>query len=86
LGNIEVDPCFADPENRDYHLKSQIGRWNPNNHTWVEDNVSSLCIDAGEPDSDFLEESLPNGNRINMGAYGGTKQASRSLSADNISN
>ncbi|MHC4745549.1 MAG: right-handed parallel beta-helix repeat-containing protein, partial [Planctomycetota bacterium] len=26
-GNIDGDPCFADAENHDYHLKSQGGRW-----------------------------------------------------------
>jgi len=28
-GNIDKDPCFADPNNGDYHLKSQAGRWEP---------------------------------------------------------
>jgi len=27
--NINVDPLFADPNNKDYHLKSSDGRWNP---------------------------------------------------------
>src|SRR3990172_3027565 len=26
-GNIDADPCFADPNKCDYHLKSQAGRW-----------------------------------------------------------
>ena len=38
----------------------------------------SPCIDAGNPDSEFTLESEPNGQRINMGAYGGTPQASLS--------
>jgi len=29
LGNINTDPCFADP-NGDYHLRSEAGRWDPN--------------------------------------------------------
>jgi hypothetical protein len=30
VGNIVADPCFADADNGDYHLKSQAGRWDPN--------------------------------------------------------
>ena len=63
----------------DYHLQSQAGRWDSNGQTWVQDAVTSPCIDAGNPDSDFTAELLPNGERINMGAYGGTPQASMSL-------
>jgi hypothetical protein len=40
---------------------------------------SSPCIDAGDPRSDFSHEPEPNGGRINMGAYGGTEDATRSL-------
>jgi len=70
----------------DYHLRSRIGRWYPNRQTWpaaagwVSDVVTSPCIDAGNPDSDWAAELWPNGERINMGAYGGTPQASMSLS------
>ncbi len=70
----------------DYHLRSQAGRWYPNRQTWptaagwVYDVLSSPCIDAGNPDSDWTAELWPNGERINMGAYGGTPQASMSLS------
>ena len=64
----------------DYHLKSQAGRWNPNSQSWVVDDVHSDCIDAGDPDSDWTEELWPHGGRINMGAYGGTAEASMSLS------
>jgi len=79
-GNIDIDPLFADPENGDYHLKSQGGRWDPNSQSWVVDDVNSPCIDAGDPNSPIGFEPLPNGGRINMGAYGGTEQASLSLS------
>jgi len=79
-GNIDADPCFADPNNGDYHLKSQAGRWDLNSQTWVMDDFMSPCIDAGDPNSDWTAELWPHGERINMGAYGGTSQASRSLS------
>jgi len=77
-GNIDVDPLFADPGNRDYHLKSQAGRWDPKSQTWVQDDVTSPCIDAGDPASAVGDEPQPNGQRINMGAFGGTPQASMS--------
>jgi len=39
----------------------------------------SPCIDTGDPsDTDWQNELLPNGSRINMGAYGGTPEASMS--------
>jgi predicted outer membrane repeat protein len=95
-GNIETDPCFAEPGywdpagtlhdinddfwvDGDYHLKSQAGRWMPETQSWVqEDDLTSLCIDAGEPDSPIGYEPFPNGGIINMGAYGGTAEASKS--------
>lgn len=45
---------------------------------WVTDDVNSPCIDAGDPCSPYYREPLPNGCRINMGAYGNTEQASKS--------
>jgi hypothetical protein len=78
LGNIVADPCFADPTNGDFHLKSTAGRWDPNSQTWVLDLNTSLCIDAGNPGCPVGDEPNPNGNRINMGAYGGTSEASKS--------
>lgn len=77
-GNISIDPCFADPDNRDYHLKSQAGRWDPISQSWVQDDITSPCIDTGDPDTDIGEEPSSNGDIINMGAYGGTSQASKS--------
>lgn len=77
-GNIDIDPCFADPENRDYHLKSQAGRWDPESESWVVDAETSPCIDAGDPDSPIDDEPAPHGDRLNMGAYGGLWQASKS--------
>ncbi|MBL7066628.1 MAG: choice-of-anchor D domain-containing protein [Candidatus Marinimicrobia bacterium] len=39
---------------------------------------SSPCIDAGDPASDYSLEPTYNGRRINMGAYGGTLEATPS--------
>jgi len=77
-GNVDADPWFADPNNGDFHLKSQAGRWNAKEGRWTTDDVTSPCIDAGDPDSAIGLEPFPNGGRINMGAYGGTEEASKS--------
>jgi hypothetical protein len=71
----------------DYHLKSEAGRWtlanwvesDPNSKNWVLDEVTSPCIDRGDPSSPVGDEPMPNGGIINMGAYGGTREASMSI-------
>jgi parallel beta-helix repeat protein len=85
-GNINSDPLFVDAANGDYHLKSEGWRWNMNSESWTYDDVTSPCIDAGDPDSPLGDEpmSVPRdpdniygiNQRINMGAFGGTAQAS----------
>ncbi|MBN2019154.1 MAG: hypothetical protein JW749_02890 [Sedimentisphaerales bacterium] len=70
----------------DYHLKSFGWRWDSQRDFWDSDEVTSRCIDAGNPGSLLDDEllSVPDdpGNeygvniRINMGAYGGTTEAS----------
>jgi len=77
-GNIDTDPCFADADNYDYHLKSQGGRYDPVTQAWVYDGVTSPCIDTGNPMLPIGYEPFPNGGIINMGAYGGTAEASKS--------
>ncbi len=81
IGNINKDPQFADTDNGDYHLKSQGGRWNSVSKSWISDDITSPCIDAGDPSSDYKDEPEPNGQRINMGFYGGTLQASKTYNA-----
>jgi hypothetical protein len=83
-GNIDANPLFVDPNSGDYHLKSQAGHWDPNDG-WVKDDVTSPCIDAGDPNSDYSAETWPHGGRINMGAYGGTREASMSTQTDGMS-
>jgi len=69
----------------DYHEKSRDGRWDPKAAggagAWVLDPVSSPCIDAGYPASPWSHEPEPNGERINMGAFGNTPFASMSPGA-----
>ncbi|KKG72224.1 hypothetical protein DU63_13555, partial [Methanosarcina mazei] len=74
--DINVDPLFAGKTSYDYHLKSKAGRWSGS--SWVTDTASSPCIDTGSPSSDYSKEPEDNGNRINIGAYGNTKYASKS--------
>lgn len=62
----------------DYHLKSQAGRWDPIAESWVQDDVTSPCIDAGDPTAPVGDEPIPNGGIVNLGAYGGTAEASKS--------
>ena len=77
-GNLNTDPNFADPNSGDYQLKSTRGRYWPEHEVWVLDTVSSVCIDAGDPNSGYDLEPQPNGSRINMGSDGGTAYASLS--------
>lgn len=76
-GNINEDPLFVDPENGDFRLKSQAGYWHTTSQSWVIDDVTSPCIDAGNPMDAIGLEPFPTGGFLNMGAYGGTAQASK---------
>ena len=94
LGILDLDPLFAEPGywqdngtpdlsddtwvEGDYHLQSRQGRLDPKVGAWVLDAVSSPCIDAGAPESFWQQEPEPHGDRVNMGAHGGTWQASLS--------
>lgn len=77
-GNIVANPLFAAAPT-DYHLRSMHGRYTPGG--WVNDAATSPAIDAADPASDYAQESLPNGGRANLGAYGNTVEASRSAGA-----
>ncbi|MEZ5336262.1 MAG: right-handed parallel beta-helix repeat-containing protein [Methanolobus sp.] len=74
--NIAVDPLFYSEGSKDFHLKSSYGRWTGS--SWTTDSVTSPCIDAGHPDSDYDYERENNGDQINIGAYGNTNEASLS--------
>jgi Tol biopolymer transport system component len=77
-GELTNSPLFADPANGDYHLLSQRGRYWPRPDVWVLDKVTSPCVDGGDPNDDPSDEPMPNGGRIDMGAFGGTPFASMS--------
>ena len=62
----------------DFRLQSGEGRWVSGTASWVKDSKFSPCIDTGDPVDNYSLEPDPNGNRINMGAFGGTDTASKS--------
>ena len=74
---VPGNPQMADPEQFDYHLKTEqtLGRRRPDG-TLTSDPVSSPLLDAGNPGADFSQEPAPNGNRVNIGKFGGTWEAS----------
>lgn len=80
MSSFGYDPQFADEAAQDYHLKSAYGRYAPAAGEFItnEAEVTSFLIDLGDPDSDSTEEPEPNGNRINVGIYGNTAEASKS--------
>ena len=77
-GNIDSDPLFVSSSASDYHLKSSLGHYDPWSRRWIKDDYYySPCIDAGDPLDSFGFEPITNGKRINMGASGGTAEASK---------
>jgi subtilisin family serine protease len=86
IGNTCTDPRFIDADKGDFHLRSAGWRWDSERQRWDYDELTSPCIDAGNPGSPLRDEPLavpedPNNVwginlRINMGAYGGTAEAS----------
>jgi beta propeller repeat protein/parallel beta-helix repeat protein len=100
-GNIDADPLFvargvwsgpvqsaaAAWVGGDYHLKSEGWTWDASQQEWTWFDVTSPCIDMGDPNVPLGEEPVcEQGSplceragtnwRINMGAYGGTPEAS----------
>ncbi|MFC1739685.1 LamG domain-containing protein, partial [Planctomycetota bacterium] len=71
-------PGFVDANDGDYHLLSERGRYWSEHDVWVLDEVTSPAIDGGDPNIQPTEEPMPNGGRINMGAYGNTAYSSMS--------
>ena len=61
----------------DLELFAQYYLANSYEDGWLSDSSTSPCVDTGDPNSDWSTELWPNGKRINMGAYGGTHQASK---------
>lgn len=75
VGCFSKDALFVDAAGGDFRLKSAGGRWDGS--AWVKDAVSSPCIDAGDPASEFSGEPTPNGSRANIGYDGNSRYASK---------
>jgi len=76
---INVDPLFAVTASPyDLHLKSHSGRWTSTGFVADVNGVFSPAMDMGDPNMPVGSETAPNGGIVNLGAYGGTEQASRS--------
>ncbi|OQX71533.1 MAG: hypothetical protein B6D62_01820 [Candidatus Cloacimonas sp. 4484_275] len=64
-GNLNITPHFRNTDARNLRLA-------------VFDETGSAknpLVDAGDPNDDYSQEPMPNGHRINMGAYGNTEDA-----------
>ena len=65
----------------DCHLRSAAGT-RLNDGSWTNfAGVTSIALDKGDPRADFRREPAPNGSRINLGYYGGTPSASKTMEA-----
>jgi len=73
-----LGPLFADANAGDYHLLSERGRYRATTDEWILDDVTSPCVDGGDPAVEPTNERMPNGGRMNIGAYGNTFSASMS--------
>ncbi|MCX6553275.1 MAG: right-handed parallel beta-helix repeat-containing protein, partial [Acidobacteria bacterium] len=80
--SFSSDPLFANSAAGDYHLQSTGGSWHDG--AWTADPADSPCVDAGDPADSVGAEPAPNGSRINLGAYGGTAQASHSTAGRRV--
>ncbi len=87
IGSFSEDPLFVDPAgvdgtlggsgwlDDDLHIKSTLFSWHFG--SWAPDDADSPCLNAGDPNDDYSSEPEDNGDRINIGCYGNTYQASR---------
>lgn len=71
-----TNPLFAGVSSGDFHVQSKAGRY-VDGFGWMMDINDSWAIDRGNPDSDYSREPSQSGDRINIGAYGGTEHASK---------
>ncbi|MBN2375183.1 MAG: hypothetical protein JXD22_02190 [Sedimentisphaerales bacterium] len=60
--------------------KNYLSPKQPFTGAWVVDELSSACLDLGDPGTNWRTELWPHGKRANLGVYGATTQASLSLS------
>jgi len=82
--SLTQDPLFVDPADGDFHVRSLAGRFDPVLCATVSDLVSSVLIDAGDPLGVFTNELEPNGDRVNIGLYGNSQEASRTTTLPSL--
>ncbi|MFH1214751.1 MAG: right-handed parallel beta-helix repeat-containing protein, partial [Candidatus Neomarinimicrobiota bacterium] len=87
VGSFIADPLFVDPDggdnvlggdnwlDDDLHIKSTGGSYHFG--LWQFDDQDSPCLDTGKPEDEYSLEPEDNGNRINIGRYGNTPEASK---------
>ena len=78
------DPYFVDTNATppDLHEQSTSGSRRNNTSAWTIDTHCSVAIDNALATSTFDLEPSPNGGRRNIGAYGNTREASKSCVRD----
>ncbi len=76
-GSISEDPLFIDAPAYNFHLSSPAGHFEEGVLVDRTPGALSGCIDSGDPLLDVGAEPIPNGGRRNLGAFGGTCDASR---------
>ena len=75
-GSFSLDPDYVDAAGGNFHLASPAGYYEDGVNVGRVAGVFSACIDAADPASGIGSEPVPNGARANLGAYGGTAEAS----------
>ena len=85
VGNFVADPHWTGAPY--YHLLTKrsggaiTDGWFGGTYNSAKTEKNSPCLDAGAPDSTGLDlEPFPNGRHVNLGAYGGTPWATKTLS------
>ncbi|HVE81747.1 MAG TPA: right-handed parallel beta-helix repeat-containing protein [Myxococcales bacterium] len=69
----EADPLFV--SDADFHLRSPAGWFDPDGDL-RGDALTSPFLDFGDPATPIGAQRTPNQGRVNLGAYGGTGEAS----------
>ncbi len=70
---------YANLATMDAHLLSPAGYLLNNGSIGPATSSTSPAIDVGDPAADYSREPAPNGSRLNLGAYGNTAEASRTV-------
>jgi hypothetical protein len=75
--SLTSDPLFVDPDGADDVLGYASGDHGADDDFHLQ--PGSSAVDRGNPAASFAKEPVPNGGRIDIGAYGNTAEATASL-------